>query len=59
MQAIIDRESDYATYGTFILGISATEIDKDGYKGQSITTEVTIIVSVSSIALFLENLFEN
>ena len=63
-KAIIDRESDFATYGTFILGkdlciskqfvnnffllgLSATEVDRDGLRGQSVTTEVTIIVSVS------------
>ena len=48
IQAVIDRESSFATFGTFILGLSATEVDREGNEGQSITTEVTIIVSVSN-----------
>ena len=28
-------------------GLSATEVDRDGVRGQAVTTEVTIIVSVS------------
>ena len=48
MQAIIDRESELAVYGTFIMEISATEVDTNGNRGQSVKTEVTIIVTVSS-----------
>ena len=48
MQAIIDRESDLAVYGTFIMEISATEVDNVGNRGQSVLTEVTIIVTVSN-----------
>ena len=48
MQAIIDRESDLAVYGTFIMEISATEVDNAGNRGQSVLTEVTIIVTVSN-----------
>ena len=34
---------------TFLFtGLSATEIDKEGNRGQSVSTEVTIIVSVST-----------
>ena len=47
-QAIIDRESELAVYGTFIMEISATEVDTNGNRGQSVKTEVTIIVTVSS-----------
>ena len=46
MQGVLDRESPDAVYGTFILGITATEVERDGRLGQSITTEVTIIVTV-------------
>ena len=48
-QAIIDRESELAVYGTFIMEISATEVDTEGNRGQSLQTEVTIIVTVSNI----------
>ena len=47
LQAIIDRESELAVYGTFIMEISATEVDTNGNRGQSVLTEVTIIVTVS------------
>ena len=47
LQAIIDRESELAVYGTFIMEISATEVDSEGNRGQSVSTEVTIIVTVS------------
>ena len=48
LQAIIDRESELAVYGTFIMEISATEVDTTGTRGQSVLTEVTIIVTVSN-----------
>ena len=47
-KAIIDRESELAVYGTFIMEISATEVDTNGNRGQSVLTEVTIIVTVSN-----------
>ena len=55
-QAIIDRESELAVYGTFIMEITATELDRSGNRGQSVTTEVTIIVTVSNILFLLTTL---
>ena len=46
MQAMIDRESDDARNGAFILEISATEVVKTGGTGLSISTEVTFIIEV-------------
>ena len=51
LQAIIDRESELAVYGTFIMEISATEVDTKGNRGPSVFTEVTIIVTVSNPCL--------
>ena len=44
---MIDRESQDARNGAFIIEITATEILKTGEEGPSITTEVTVIVEVS------------
>ena len=43
-------------YGTFIMEITATELDRSGNRGQSVTTEVTIIVTVSNILFLLTTL---
>jgi hypothetical protein len=46
LQAMIDRESDDARNGAFILEITAKEVDKTDGKGLSISTEVTVIIEV-------------
>ena len=46
-KAMIDRESQDARNGAFIIEITATEILKTSKEGPSITTEVTVIVEVS------------
>ena len=39
--------SEYFVKSIVMPGLSATEVDRDGVRGQAVTTEVTIIVSVS------------
>ena len=53
MQALIDRESEDARNGAFILEISAMEIVNTGGKGLSISTEVTVIIEVGKFDKFL------
>ena len=46
VKSAIDRESGEARDGAFILEVTATEVMGGGRRGESITTEVTIIVEV-------------
>ena len=46
---MIDRESEDARNGAFILEVTAMEVVKTGGKGLSISTEVTVIIEVSEV----------
>ena len=46
---MIDRESEDARNGAFILEITAMEVVKTGGQGLSISTEVTVIIEVSEV----------
>ena len=48
-KALIDRESEDARNGAFILEISAMEIVNTGGRGLSISTEVTVIIEVLKV----------
>ena len=42
----MDRENAETRNGAFILEVSATEISEQGFLGQTVTTEITIILEV-------------
>ena len=42
----MDRENSETRNGAFILEVSATEISEQGSLGQTVTTEITIILEV-------------
>ena len=52
---MIDRESEDARNGAFILEITAMEVVKTGGKGLSISTEVTVIIEVGQVLANLPN----